>query len=166
MLDCNVCAGGFARCARGHSLLPRAAGCGRGDGDDGDCGDSGGYYYDAGHIESPPCRHAPLRPPLHPSPRADACGGASDQGPGRSVLPGHWVSGCAASDCDALSGGGCDGDGGDGGRAEVSLVQFSRAALLLLLLLFGPLHPAGPVMGLKGPLGLDGSPGNLSSLGL
>lgn len=160
MLDYNVCADRFARCARGHSLLQRVAGCDRGDGDDGGCGV---YYYDGCRIESPPCQHVPLRPPPHPSPHADACGGASDHGPGRFALPGHWKSGCAASDCDALSGGGCDGDGGDGGRAEVSLVPFSSGALLLL---FGPLHPAGPVMGLKKPLGLDGSPGNLSSLGL
>lgn len=164
MLDYDVCADGSARCAHGHSLPRHVAGCSCSDGDGGVCGDSGHCNYVAGHhIESPPCQPALLRPPLHPSSHAGACGGASDQGPDRFALPDHWMYDCAAYGCDAPTGGDCDGGDGDGGCAEVSLVQFSRAALLLL---FGPLRPAGPVLGLKGPPGLGGSPGNLSSWGL
>lgn len=135
-------------------------GCGHGDGDDGGCDDSvGGCCYDAGgYIESQACQPATLHPLLRPSPHAGAFGGASGQDPCRSAVPCHQMSGC--TDCDTPSGGGYD-DGG-GGCAEVSLVPFSGAALLLL---FGPLHPSDPVLGVKEPLGLRGSPGNLSSWG-
>lgn len=159
VLDYDVCANDCAHCAHGHSLLQLEAGYGHGD--DGGCGDSGGYCYDAGgYIVPPPCQPAPLHPPLHPSLHAGACDGASGHDPCRPALLGHWMFGCAASGCDAPTGGGYDDGGGDG-WTEISLVQFSGDALLLL---FGCLLPSSPVE-LKGPLGLVDSPVNLSSWG-
>ena len=132
------------------------ADCDRGDDDGGCCFDAGGY------IESLACHLALLlRPRLHPALHAGAFGEASGQDPCKPALPCYRMSGCA--DCDAPSGGGY-GDGGCGGGAcdEVSLVRFSGAALLLL---FGPLRPFDPVLGLKWPLGLRGCPGSFFSWG-
>ena len=69
--------------------------------------------------------------------------------------------GCAGYDAPS-GGGGYGGDGDGGGRAGVSLVQSSGAALPPLV---GPPHPSVPVLRLKGAPGLGGSPGNPSSWG-
>lgn len=77
-----------------------------------------------------------------------------------TVLPGHWLFGCAGCGCDDPSGGGGDGDDGGDGCAGVSLVQFLGVALPPL---FGPPQLPVPVLGLKVPPGLNGSPWNPSS---
>lgn len=157
----DACAAGCAHGAHTYSLPPRVAGRSHGDvgGDGGDCCYDVGGYGHGGCSESPP-HPPPLHPlPLPPSPQAGACGGASGCS---TVLQGHLMFGCAGCGCDDPTGGGGGGDDGGGGFAEVSLVQFSGAALPPL---FGSPQSSLPVLGLKEPPGLDGSPGNPSSWG-
>lgn len=162
----DACAVGCVHCAPAHSLPRRVAGCSHGDvggggGDVGGCCYDGGDYGPGGYSESPPRPPPPHLPPRHPSPHAGACVEAFGYNPCSTVLPGHQMFGCAGCGCGAPSGGD-DGDGDGGGCAGVSLVQSSGGALPLL---FGPLQPSVPVLGLKGAPGLDGSPGKPSSLG-